>query len=668
MSIKRFGQVTKFGVNSSPSSQIPALRAINGTAVTEGDGGTGVGSIFWPAVGVGYYSQSPTTERGYPILELIVDPSEIAGHDVVKGLVDLGFIDVEWNDAFSAPVSIYFHLCLVPVDVTDATALEYDDSLNLAWSQPFGALGVDIETTPSATFVVTQEVFDNIDDNASSGAPVFYPIDLTDACRHAADLGLTKIQFQMRPSWAKPSGTTGRRAIFFHSSRANPTQPHDTVEIRSTPPVSFYGLLPDGSVDFGSYYDSTIADRAAKVQTGAPSPGGTGPVKVVAAVNTTRSELPNVAIIRDGAFAEAPTRPTGSCILKGIAVFDDDSTAPAKGLDDADFRITPVTLFELTRYQVFRTPAFSTENSTPLTTVAGNAYGRYDTPETFVMPDTRYGFEIFPEWWLDTIPSGQSLVVRAVGDGRPAGYTTAAAERHQMTHYQGLFDGGVTLDRTLPDDARWRNCWDATVQQLTSAAFVETVDLSPGGAIDRTHLPVSDVRKFDVGTVIVVVNTDLDVEYAIVRGTLAYNHATPSHRDCLILDRELATAFSTDALVVSGLYLGTLGPLQRRFLAALAQENQAYADLTEAFASATGTVKFFNQTTGDNELRTYTQTSARLTFAPGEKLVNRYEANDLAIVNETNSWKQVFFRLKPEEGAQQQEQLARVRAIRLSSK
>ena len=76
------------------------------------------------------------------------------------------------------------------------------------------------------------------------------------------------------------------------------------------------------SINYGAFMDSHLSDRNSRIITGNPAPGGVGPSVPTACGNATTSTLTRVALVRGGAYAETPSRPTGGPLLKHVHVFD----------------------------------------------------------------------------------------------------------------------------------------------------------------------------------------------------------------------------------------------------------------------------------------------------------------------------------------------------------
>ena len=101
-------------------------------------------------------------------------------------------------------------------------------------------------------------------------------------------------------------------------------------------------------------------------------------------------------------------------------------------------------------------------------------------------------------------------------------------------------------------------------------------------------------------------------------------------------------------------------------VAVLAGQN--FIELNASLRAASGTLKVHNLTTGAIESHAYTMSGSRAVFSDASVTSSAFSVGDLVTLVETVSWCPVFFRLKPEEGADEVEQLSLVRAIRVATK
>jgi hypothetical protein len=662
------GQELIIGAGSTPTDDIPDMKGINGDSFLLG--GTFDGSSQGSASEIGwkYSGGSLTMERFFLLIDIPVDPAEIAGHEIEVGEFWIPFRYDTWGETFDEDVSFGIYLLIKTADLANATWA--NRAAGTPWAELGGKLGSDLEAVRLATFTIDSDLFDIIA-ALDGGNPAHVhreKVTLTAAYRYAAERAKTSVQLMLRPDWDRPA-TNISKAIGIQDSRSSAAYPHAYSRIVSLPPLAPFGVT-DGEIDYTKYLDPTLDGREARVQTGSPAPGGTGPSRMMGWANTTGNAFPHAAIVRALALADTPTRPGGVCKLKHVHAFD---TTGGNGVSDGSIRIAPVTGFEATRYEIYWTPQYGTEDLTPLETVGAAVYGLYANDETWEVDGTP-AFKIDAEWWKDTLDAGEEITVTILGDHRPAGYTIAAAERHEMTNHEGLFDSGTTESRTTPEEAHWRNCYRATYQQLTAASFTDTYE-----AATRRFLPVGDVNDFEVDESITVFGTIADEEtvaYYTVHALIPSSDGDAAKRDSIVLPANDGIAWGTDAVVLSGVYLGSrvggtdvqqLSARERRFLLNPADVGAAYVDLEESLETASGIVRLVSPA-GDFEFRNYSQSGARLNFTGGQTLEYEYPDGSFVVVKEATSWCPTFYRLRPEEGATQAEQLAQTRGVRIGIK
>lgn len=658
----RFGRTLQIGLGATPSGDIPIMRSIGGQSLelldpahsdqTAGSGNSNEAQVGWRAVA------GPTNYRDRAFIKVTMDPTRLAGAEIISATHYVPFSDVTWA-SFAGTHSIEFHLVRAAVDITDVSWDEADNSANIFFDDPGAKAGVDYDSVALGSIVVDLDFY-NLANAASTTAPYRAPVDIAGAVREAAEKGWTYFVLIAIASWGSSNANTFFR---IQKSSSFASNPHGYTDITYQPAIGFFGLNPDGTLNYGLFYDHEVSDRDARVLTGNPPPAGVGPTRVVGIANGTRNDITQIAIISSRAYAEAPSRPTSRRWPRFVEVLDDSSGV---GYIDGTTRMEPVPSFESTRYRCYVTPAFGVEDPTPLVTALGNSYGQYDRDETFRY-NSKDAFTIREEWWglsPAAVVGDEEWTFKHRKDARPSGYSQEAAEAHEITQYEGLHDT-IPVDRTSADANKWRDVWNATAQQCAGDSRVASFTSGGYGTIDRTHFRMGSEEKFVIGMPATVFDAD-HVEHFIVDGKIARTDGT--NPDQIIAERELDYTYDDTATVVSGLFVGDLAARDRSFLLAAALAGQNYLELDEAFRASTGTLRIYRRTDGLYETHTYTLSGNRANFADAGVTARSYAIGDLVVVMEETSWMPFFVRLKPEEGAAEVENLSLIRAIRCAVK
>lgn len=659
----RFGRSLKIGLGSTPSGDIPIMRSIGGRSLELGDPThalrtSGDADEAW----VGWeYSAGPAFHRHRALIKAAMDPTRLAGAEIVSAVMYVPFSDVTFG-GFTGSHLINVHLMRAAVDITDATWDEADDSADIAFDDPGGKAGVDYDSGVLGSITVDLDFYNAVVAGSVS-APYLTPVSIVNAVREAAEKGWSSITLFLIASWA--GDVVGFTSTYFSVQKSSlaTSSPHAYTDISYLPPLSFFALNPDGTINYGLFLDHEVADRDARILTGNPPPAGVGPTRSVAFANGTRNDLTRIAIVSARAYAESTTRPTSRRWPRFVEVLDD---AAGEGYIDGSTRMEPVPSFESTRYRAYVTPAFGTENPTPLVTALGNSYGQYDRDETFRY-NSKDAFTIRKEWWglsPAAVVGDEQWTFKHKKDARPSGYTQEAAEAHEITQYEGLHDT-IPVDRTQADATKWRDVWNATAQQCTGDSRVASFTSAGYGTLDRTHFRVGSEERFLVGSPATVFDAD-HVEHFIIDGAIDRTHGT--NPDQIIAERELDHTYGADATIVSGLYVGDLAARDRSFLLVSALQGQNYLELDETFRAQTGTLRVYRAVDGLYETHTYTMSGNRANFSDAGVTARSYAIGDLVVVMEETSWVPFFVRLKPEEGAAEVENLSLIRSIRLAVK
>ena len=654
---------------TTPSGDLVTTDTISGTSLELGDsvysngGGITHDVASQRLLGWYYYLSGDDYYRERTMSKLPLPTSKLAGAEIVRAIFHLPLSDVSWTD-FSGVHEFGCHLVRVAADVGDATWDQYDDSANLDWGDPGGQAGVDFDSTPLDTVVLDTTLYDLVNAAAITHLnPYFVEANITEALREAAEKAWTTLILMWIAQWA--SATASSRLLGIQSGSTPDSHnvvPHAWTEIDYLPVLAFFALGSDSSIDYATFLDHEVADRDARVLTGNPPPGGTGPTRPVALGNSTTNDLTEIVITSVRGFAEASSRPSSRRWPRFVDVLDD---ASGQGYIDGSTRMVPVTASS-TRYECYVTPAFGAEVGTPLTTLLGNSYGEYGRDETFIYSG-KNAFTIRTEWWglsPTAIVGDEVWTFKHKKDARPSGYTQEAAEAHEFTQHQGLHEAG-TFSRTTADPNKWRDVWNATVQQCCRASRVASFTSGGYGTIDRTHLPVGSSEKFLVGQSATVWDS-AHCEHFIIDGLIARTDGT--NPDELIAERELTYTYGADAKVSTGIYVGALGARDRSTVAIAALAGQNYLELDAPFRASTGTLRVYSLTSDTVETHAYSTSGSRVNFTDASVLSDDFAVGDLVVVVEVTSWCPVFFRLKPEEGAAEVEQLSLVRAIRSATK
>lgn len=661
-----FGEEFIAGRAASPTTYIP--RSVNLSCFSVAQGDSVDSQPVSPVTdGVGFQLISTTTWRAMQIFRFPVERSEVSGYEMIGTILKYGFDGAAWTGGFTGPVQIGFYYILRPVDSalgSEVTPTHFDLSLGNPgkWAEIGLKAGVDYESVPVGLLTLDLDDYNAAIDSAiQTTNPYFKNVDLTPAWVRAAESSASDFYILAKPMWARPG--SGSQYFAAPNPFAFAASPHSHTTGQKRPPLSFFGLHPDGSINRAAFKDRHLGDRSARIITGNPAPGGVGPSVPTALGNATSSLLTRVMIIRGLAYAETPSRPVGGPLLKHVHVYDN---ASGQGYIEAGLRIIPMPSFEPTRYQVYHTPAFGTEDGPLLTSGAAN-YGRYDTDTIFVY-NSKNAFQICANHWVGApMTTGQTITLDVLGDDRPAGFTDQAAERHEITTFKGVWDPGVGDDRLLPDETRWRSSFWATAQQLTSGTFPAVYNAEPEGNVSRSWIPVGDTRDYRTGDPGFITN-GIDAEFFTIRAKIDRLDADPAKRDCLITAAPLAHTYGTNAVVCTGPYVGDLAAPDRGAIASPASVGAAFIELQSALRTASGVVRIYSISSDATELRSFTRSGSRLNFTNDERLENAYAVNDEVVLVENASWVPFYTRLHPEEGAVQAEQLALFRAIRFNVK
>ena len=658
----RFGRNVKIGRSASPTDEIPNIRAHGGRSLDLGDGITddqtaGANSatesiVGWRAVaGPGYY-------RTHAFVQQPLDPGRIAGAEIVSSRIFVPFSNVVWA-SFSGSFEINVFLVRAAINIADVDWDEADAAGNVFFNKPGMTAGVDYDSAAVGVIPIDIE-FCNAVDAGSPTAPHMAAVNVVTAMREAAENGWDTITFVLIAAWS--SGTN--RYFFLQRSQDFPTNEHGYVDIDYLPALSWFAQNADGSINYGAFLDHEISDRDARVLTGNPPPGGTGPTKSAALANAGTNDLSEIYVISVQAFGEAPSRPAGRRFPRFAKVHND--VGSTEGYLDGSTRMVPMPSFETTRYQAYFTPAFGVEDASPLETVLGEVYGRYDRDETFLY-DGKEAFTILEEKWglaPAAVVGDEVWTFKHLKEALPSGYTLEAAEAHEMTQHQGLHEAGV-FDRELADPDKWRDVWNATVQQCSRASRVAsfTSDL---GTFDRTHLAVGEVNEYVIGQP-ATVQDGTNVEHFIIDGKIA--GSDPTNPDELIADRELVHSYGSDAKVSTALFIGDLAARKRSSIGVAALAGQGFVVLDLPLPVAAGTVKIYRLSNGTTEVHAFSQSGSTLSFTDASVVgAGGFAVGDLVTVVEETSWCPVFFRLRPEQGAAEVQNLSLVRAMRFNTK
>lgn len=646
----RYGQIWEYGRNETPSSELGNTRTIAGKALWYGHS---TDSTFGaPSQGVVGYFDGTNKYRSHSILAIPMPLTSRAGHRVVEAILHLAVKNQTWSSFPGASVNIDVYGVRRAIDMTDADWDSYDTTGPLPWTRLGGEPGTDMDSSPIATWIFTLE------DSQGSPAynnPDFYEIDITSEVDRALKRALPFIYLMFRPGsgWGIPSGAN-QQFVTIDDPDGDATYPHSWVNLVTTPARAFYGgrAGDEAKIDLARFKDPAVADIAAHINTGTPQAGSSGGWVSTHFANTVENDLLRNVIIGGHSHCGTPKLTGTGVTLRAGRPFNASASA---GTSDGEFRIVPKPTEEGTKYQVYFTPLYGTEDVSPLLDTGGNNFGRYDTDTTF-RRNSKDVLTILSRWWSAGTPASEVWRIKALGDKRGS-YLAAAADRHNIAPFYGMHDGGITDDRTLPFSAQARVVSAATWQQLRASSFTQTYSGS-----NRTWLPVRDGARFSVGQKVTVSDSSCTlVEHAEVLAALQADGTNP---DTIICTTVLTNSYTSTGFVCSGVVLGTLVNADRGRLAANVAIGASTATLDVVITAASGSLRLYNAATGASETISFTRSGSALTFpAPG--LVNAYSLGDQVMVEEGTSvsYLPFFAEFKPEDGATTGENLAFLHAL-----
>lgn len=637
-------------------ANVGASRKIEGTNVLWGDGDTGTAFISVPANSFGFAGGSGTYERIFELFKYPL-PASYWGRTLYEARWYLGLTGTGWTGTFPAEgVTFSVYAVRVTIDITDASWAERDDSANVAWGTYGGQLGVDLESVPLASATVTAAEQAAIAAGTYSATnPLYKEIVLTREIQRLCWQRATHWVVQLRPDWATGGNNANRYFVIAPPAPSGANQ-SSYWRINSLPPLAWFGMS-GGQPDFRRYLPVGLVDEAARVQLGYPAPGSFGVEVAACLVNTTPNPLTRIGVVRSGAYPTQVKNPASRRKLQCLRPTEN-------AIGNFSLRIVPKPGTESTQYQVYRTPENGTEDVSPLSTSGGAAYGTYAADTTFRISGID-AFTIRSAWWDATaIVNDEVWTCTVLANSRPAGYTTAAADRLEMAPHIGLHDG-ETEDREQASSNRWVRTGQAVMAQLRSDASNASYE-----AASRGHLPLAyDATYFRVGDVVEVYTGDVaSVERHVVRAVLDYSHG--SLPDTLILETALADpgdfTAAAKSSVHNGVLIGDLGQQDRVELEAAAAAGASYVVPVDPPRAISGTIRLLNADNGNTETHayTYSSVSGRITFSGAEVLAYDYPAGSVGIRAEDASNRPVFFRLNVEEDAATEQQLALVRGAR----
>jgi hypothetical protein len=587
------------------------------------------------------------------IWEFPLDLDKYGGHDLSMWRYYLPFVQASWTSGYphSGALELYVYELLKNVNRSGVDFRRWDTTIvdgSTDWAEYGAKPGVDHASTPVATIVLPESI--------KAGTLPFNTLfaELKAVLDRKAKLGATKAQFIVKYNWHK--GTNENAWFRVDPPRSVPNSPHGYHKVVHTPRLAFKRVDASGRVDHNGFLNPYAVERSEHLDTGSPSPGGAGPTRRAALTNSGDSEVTRVAALGPEAFSETPTRETG-LILRHGHVFRETVDEGLQG--DCSFRI--VAGDTSAQYKVYRTPRFGTEDPTPLSTEALNAYGRYAETDRFIY-NGKVALEIRPEWWITSpIPADEEVVIDALAERRPVGYAREAIERHQLAPSE-------VGNRAAADDTRWVSLLHCTYQQLAAATFVASYTTAEEGTIDRSFLPVGHAEGHFFPGDPAIVFDDTNLETFVVRAVLAPNHATPSWRDCVVPDHELAHTYGTDAIVLVGVYAASL-KARDRSLVLSARAGDPYFTVQTPLVAANGVVQLYSTTDPTKvETHSFTASAGTVTLAGGAILLNTYAQGDEVFVVEDLSWVDVHARLVAPDDADPAEMLALVRSQRVQRK
>lgn len=659
----RFGTRRIIGQASTPTSELTDCRSISGLSLAIGDASDVTGSSSNPGAAVCGWNFNEAN-RYVTLAKLRFSKADFAGHQIQIGDFYLAIQQCSFDSAV-LPATFDLHAVRKTVDLSNITwALA---ATGVAWGQLSGQAGVDYDSTPLASFTIASATVNAFTAGTYNETNPFYQkLNIRPELQRMAERG-SEVVLLIRPRFARLAGQNRRIWISSEATFGfDANRPHHRTEIVSTPALSFYGMRPDGSIDYGAYLDAALSDRDAHVDTGAPVAGGTGAPRGAGVANTTREQIVRVCVVGGHAQAGSVRQPSTGRTLKHFEPFNTTSTTKCQ---NGTVIMRPDTGAPSTNWKAWLVKTGST-TETPLANASAATSFLYSADTTLVDPDDTtksMGSVLARFWGAQSVVGTEQWECEVLGDTQTQ---PLAADRHELAPFLGSFGaweaaGAVAADRTAAWDGKWTKVSEANLAQLWANTYVATVD-----SVDRTHVPVRYGPRWTLNQrVTVFVPSTAGLTPQVHHATVYAIITTGANVDTLVLDRKLTIAggatavYGTDSFITSGVFLGDLlAPQRARLAAGLAPGALAFSiDSTAELAATGGQIRAYARATGLSEQRAFTREAASLSVTPA--LAGAYEADDPVVYVEALSWAPAYFRLRPEATALNGEQLAQVRAL-----